>query len=352
MSQQVQEIQFTSLTFDQILAQLQLSAAFSVKVTDERLLVTYAHAARLNEGKEPGETIPQSNLPDKLNPVVTMMGHFSVDELVRFIEDAGPEQALFRVVQPCAELPPTLQVFNAISPSLLKENYHTDTTPVNVISSAPTLNQPGLLVMDMDSTAIQIECIDEIAKLAGVGEQVASVTAQAMRGELDFAQSLHARVGTLTGAPVSVINQVAQNLPLMPGLQNLVKVLKEHNWKIAIVSGGFTAMTEALKVQLDLDVTIANTLDTQVVDGAEQLTGTVSGKVIDAQAKADAVVDLARQYNIPLSQTVAMGDGANDLIMMDVAQLGVAFHAKPLVQAKADASVATGGLDQLLYFLV
>lgn len=216
-----------------------------------------------------------------------------------------------------------------------------------VVDNAPVLNQTGLLVMDMDSTAIQIECIDEIAKLAGVGEQVAEVTAKAMRGELDFAESLRARVGTLTDAPVSVIDQVADNLPLMPGLENLVAALKDKGWKIVVASGGFTYMTEVLKRDLGLDKTVANQLE--MADG--KLTGNVLGDIVDAQTKADTVVGLAQEWNIPLSQTVAMGDGANDLTMMAAANLGVAFHAKPLVRKEADVSVRNGGLDQLLYLL-
>ena len=237
--------------------------------------------------------------------------------------------------------------YGSLNPLVMNEFAHAKGFQLVQLSTPPNLNEPGLLVMDMDSTAITIECIDEIAKLAGVGEEVAAVTASAMRGELDFAESLHARVATLKGAPQSVITDVASKLPLMPGLESLVSCLKQHHWKTAIVSGGFTAMTEALKEQLGLDITLANNLD--IKDA--KLSGTVSGKVIDAQAKADAVLDLSKQFNIPMSQTIAMGDGANDLKMMAVASLGVAFHAKPLVCEQADVSVGQGGLDQLLYLI-
>lgn len=215
------------------------------------------------------------------------------------------------------------------------------------VENAPSLNKPGLIVMDMDSTAIEIECIDEIAKLAGVGEQVSEVTAAAMRGELDFAESLRARVATLTNAPVSVIDQVADNLPIMAGFANLVDVLQQNNWKVVIASGGFTYMTNVLKRQFNLDKTVANQLEMK--DGL--LTGQVLGDIVDAQTKADTVIELAKEYNLPLSQTIAMGDGANDLVMMAAANLGVAFHAKPLVREQADVSVKKGGLDQLLYLI-
>ena len=215
------------------------------------------------------------------------------------------------------------------------------------VDNGPDLTKPGLLVMDMDSTAIEIECIDEIAKLAGVGEEVAKVTAAAMRGELDFAESLRARVKALKGAPVSIIDEVADNLPLMPGLTALVQVLQEYKWKIVIASGGFTYMTEALKRQLNLDETVANELG--MADG--KLTGLVSGDIVDAEVKARTVTRLAKEYGIDPSQTVAMGDGANDLLMLAAANLGVAFHAKPLVREKADVCVRSGGLDQLLYLL-
>ena len=130
-----------------------------------------------------------------------------------------------------------------------------------LLINAPTLNEPGLLVMDMDSTTIEIECIDEIAKLAGVGEQVATVTERAMLGELDFAQSLHERVATLKDSPEKILADVAKNIPLMAGLENLIIELKKHNWRIAIASGGFTYFSDHLKEQLNLDAAFANTLD-------------------------------------------------------------------------------------------
>ena len=216
-----------------------------------------------------------------------------------------------------------------------------------IIDGAPVLAEPGLLVMDMDSTAIEIECIDEIAKLAGTGEQVAAVTELAMQGKLDFSQSLHQRVATLTNSSEAILQQVISTLPLMPGLELLVTELKKHNWRVAIASGGFTYFADYLKETLGLDAAFANQLD--IVDG--KLTGKVLGDVVDAQAKADCLQRLALQYDIPTSQTVAMGDGANDLVMMSVAGLGAAFHAKPIVKQKANTSVSNADLSCLLHWL-
>lgn len=223
-----------------------------------------------------------------------------------------------------------------------------DWTAELVYLPAPVLVQhPGVLVMDMDSTAIQIECIDEIAKLAGVGEQVAAVTARAMNGELDFAQSLRQRVAALKDAPESILKQVLDAVPLMPGLESLVAFLQQYQWQVVIASGGFTYFTEALKQRLQLTATFANELE--IING--KLTGQVLGAVVDAQTKADVVLQIASQYRIPASQTVAIGDGANDLPMLAVAALGVAFHAKPKVQAQAKAAIRQGSLLQLLYLL-
>ncbi|MEY8200194.1 MAG: phosphoserine phosphatase SerB [Colwellia sp.] len=216
-----------------------------------------------------------------------------------------------------------------------------------LLKQVPTLSEPGLLVMDMDSTTIEIECIDEIAKLAGVGDEVSAVTERAMLGELDFAQSLHQRVSTLAGSPESILSDVANNIPLMAGLKPLIAELKKHNWRIAIASGGFTYFADHLKETLNLDAAFANTLE--IIDG--KLTGKVLGSVVDAQIKADSLAILSKEYQIPENQTVAMGDGANDLVMMAAASFGVAFHAKPIVLAQADSCINVQGLDCLLHWL-
>lgn len=216
-----------------------------------------------------------------------------------------------------------------------------------LLLNVPTLSKPGLLVMDMDSTTIKIECIDEIAALAGVGEEVAAVTELAMQGQLDFSESLHQRVAKLQDASEDILAQVASNIPLMEGLETLVAELKKHHWRVAIASGGFTYFADHLKQMLSLDAAVANVLEIN----NHKLTGKVLGDVIDAQAKADCLLQLKEKFDILPTQTVAMGDGANDLVMMAAAHLGVAFHAKPLVLAQADACITTSGLDCLLHWL-
>ena len=215
------------------------------------------------------------------------------------------------------------------------------------LSALPSLAEPGLLVMDMDSTAIRIECIDEIARLAGVGEQVAAVTAAAMQGKLEFADSLRARVALLEGAPVTLLDEVAANMPWMPGLQLMVDTLKQAGWKVAIASGGFTRFAGQLQRELGLDAIFANEL---AVEG-QQLTGKVSGRIVDAAVKAEVLQQLAQEYGIAAGQTVAVGDGANDLKMMGVAGLGIAIHAKPLVRAQAAATLNHHDLEGVICLL-
>lgn len=216
-----------------------------------------------------------------------------------------------------------------------------------LIHQSPKLSEPGLLVMDMDSTAIKIECIDEIAKLAGTGEEVAKVTAKAMQGKLDFKQSLYQRVATLKGANEAVLQEVLDDLPLMEGLESLITELKANNWRLAIASGGFTYFADHLKETLGLDAAYSNQLE--IIDG--KLTGKVLGEIVDANKKASVLNALAEQYAINSSQTVAIGDGANDLVMMSHAQLGVACHGKAIVKQTASTSVNKAPLDTLLHWL-
>ena len=246
----------------------------------------------------------------------------------------------------CVEDYQVIRLAGSLTPRAAKlaHDAKLDVAPLGKI---PHLRTPGLLVMDMDSTAIQIECIDEIAKLAGTGELVSAITESAMRGELDFEQSLRRRVGTLKGAPESILQQVREKLPLMPGLIETIKTLQQHGWKTAIASGGFTYFADYLKSLLNLDFAASNQFE--IIDGT--LTGNVKGSVVDAQYKANTLQKLAEEYNIPRKNTLAIGDGANDLAMMKVAGLGVAFHAKPKVQQQAQIVVNFADLTALLCLL-
>ncbi|MFT5789413.1 MAG: phosphoserine phosphatase [Shewanella sp.] len=212
-------------------------------------------------------------------------------------------------------------------------------------ADAPVLNQPGLLVMDMDSTAIEIECIDELAEMAGVGAAVAAVTEQAMQGELDFEESLRARVAKLTNADALIIDRLCAQLPLMPGLTEMITELKQYHWRTVVASGGFTPFVNHLQQLLDLDAAFANELD--IIDG--KLSGTVSGQVVDAQFKADTVVNCSQKWGIGSGQRVAIGDGANDIPMINIADFGIAYHAKPKLAAAADANIAKLNLKALPY---
>ena len=218
---------------------------------------------------------------------------------------------------------------------------------LNLITMVPQLAQPGLLLMDMDSTAIQIECIDEIAKLAGVGEQVAAVTELAMQGKLDFSESLRGRVATLKDHSVTILEQVAAAIPITPGLPQLIAALHRRGWQVGIVSGGFTFFTERLKPLLGLDFTHANTLG---IEGG-RLSGIVIGEIVDAAVKARTLREWADSLGLEMRQTVAAGDGANDLKMLAAAGLGVAFHAKPVVRAQAAAAINSGGIEAIYYLL-
>ncbi|WP_152032929.1 phosphoserine phosphatase SerB [Gallaecimonas mangrovi] len=199
----------------------------------------------------------------------------------------------------------------------------------------PSLAEPGLLIMDMDSTAIEGECIDDIAELSGCGQAVSEVTARAMRGELDFSQSLKERVAKLTGTPTEVLEKVAENIAYTPGIESLVKRLQDAGWQTALVSGGFTFFAHRVQEHLALDWAEANVLE--IVDG--KLSGQVLGQIVDGQFKKDMLIRLRNQAGLPASQVLALGDGANDLLMLAEAGLGIAYHGKPKVRLAARGAV-------------
>jgi len=213
---------------------------------------------------------------------------------------------------------------------------------------APTLAAPGVLFMDMDSTLIRCECIDEIAAFLGIKAQIAAITERAMRGELDFAASLTERVQLLAGLDAGVLDTVYHEcIELTEGAEVLIATLKASGWKIGLVSGGFTYFTDKLKVRLGLDFTLSNTLDIQ----QGKLSGRVLGNIVDAESKKQALLSQASAWGIAQAQTVAIGDGANDLPMIHAAALGIAFHAKPRVIEQAPFAISEGGLDRVLDFL-
>mgnify|MGYP006157275135 CR=1 FL=1 len=204
-----------------------------------------------------------------------------------------------------------------------------------------------LVVFDMDSTLIDAEVIDELAYEAGVGDQVAAITEAAMQGELDFKESFTQRMALLKGLDVSVLQTVAERLRLNEGAEHLISTLKKLGYKTAIVSGGFTFFGEYLQQRLGVDYVYANQLD--IKDGL--VTGLVSGDIIDGQRKAELVRQIAAEEGLKLQQVIAVGDGANDLPMLGIAGLGIAFRAKPLVKASAEQSISNLGLDGILYLL-
>jgi phosphoserine phosphatase len=204
-----------------------------------------------------------------------------------------------------------------------------------------------LICFDMDSTLIKTEVIDELADRAGVGKKVRAITESAMRGEIDFKESFTRRVALLKGLDESVMRDIAENLPIMDGAERLMSVLKKSGFKIAILSGGFTYFGEYLRQKFGVDYVYANNLE--IEDG--KLTGRYVGEIVDGKRKAELLGLIAQVENIELEQVIAVGDGANDLPMLNMAGLGIAFHAKPKVKANASQSISTIGLDGILYFL-
>ncbi|NBC84270.1 MAG: phosphoserine phosphatase SerB [Bacteroidetes bacterium] len=204
-----------------------------------------------------------------------------------------------------------------------------------------------LVCFDMDSTLIRTEVIDELAARAGVGDQVVKITEAAMRGEIDFAQSFKQRVGLLKGLEESVMREIAENLPLTEGAEKLFRTLKKYGYKTALLSGGFTYFAKYLQNKLDIDYVFAN--DLEIVDN--KLTGNHLGEIVDGRKKAELVKNIAFKEDIHLQQVICVGDGSNDLPMINIAGLGIAFHAKPIVKENAQQAISNLGLDALLYLL-
>jgi phosphoserine phosphatase len=217
------------------------------------------------------------------------------------------------------------------------------------VPDGQTLSQIGLVVMDMDSTLITIECIDEIADMLQLKPQVAAITESAMRGEIDFAQSLTQRVALLAGLDQGALQRVYdERLQLSPGAERFLSTLQQHNIKTLLVSGGFTFFTDKLKPRLKLDYTASNTLE--IVDG--KLTGKVLGTIVDAQGKADHLKRLRDQLGLKREQVIAIGDGANDLKMLGEAGISIAYHAKPVVRAQTTYAINYSGLDAVLSLFI
>lgn len=204
-----------------------------------------------------------------------------------------------------------------------------------------------LVAFDMDSTLIECEVIDELAKAAGVGDKVAAITERAMRGEIDFNASFHQRLALLEGLDASVLPEIAASLPLTEGAERLVSALQRLGYKTAILSGGFMFFGNYLKDKLGINYVYANQLE--VVDG--KVTGRVTGDIVDGARKAALLREIAARENLSMEQVIAVGDGANDLPMLSIAGLGIAFHAKPTVKASAEHAISTLGLDGILYLL-
>lgn len=205
-----------------------------------------------------------------------------------------------------------------------------------------------LICFDMDSTLIQTECIDELAARAGVGKQVKAITERAMRGEIDFKESFTQRVALLKGLDAGVMQDIAEHMPITEGADRLMSVLKRCGYKIAILSGGFTYFGEYLRHRYGIDYVYANELE---IDDDNKLTGRYVGEIVDGKRKAELLKLIAQVEQVNLAQTIAVGDGANDLPMISEAGLGIAFHAKPRVKATAQQAISTIGLDGVLYFL-
>lgn len=331
------------------MSQLSLAATSSANLVEEIILNCW-YEIKNNH-------LIQTNLLPKANHGVASVAfgcEFSAAKLlnlVEFLSQHGFSNLSICCYQPTETLLPAWCLYSdsakPLSPLLLHAFSAEQGYQLVQLTNPANVNEAGLLLMDMDSTAITIECIDEIARLADVYDDVAAVTAQAMAGQLDFTQSLNQRVAKLAGIDVALINELKLNLPLMPGITELCQYLKAHNWHLAIASGGFVPFAEHVQSLIGLDEVHANTLEFK----DNRLTGKVTGTIVDAEQKARVLEQIQQRLGLDNRQTVAMGDGANDLKMMAKAGLGVAVHGKPKVVEQADTAINEGSLLQVAYLL-
>ena len=260
-------------------------------------------------------------------------------------------EAIQSTLKPAAVKPQATQAVrfagvasNELSDSL-RQSLHNEQLDWAIVPAGRSLKDFKLVVFDMDSTLINIECIDELADFAGRKAEVSAITEAAMRGELDYRESLQKRVAILEGLNAQVLARVfSERLLLNPGARELLEALQAANIHTALLSGGFTYFTERLRIELGLDFATSNELE--IVSG--KLTGKVVGEIVDAQAKADMLISLSKEFGLSQDQVMAVGDGANDLLMMAEAGTSVAYRAKPATQAKATHAINHGGLDSIL----
>ncbi|MFB1479396.1 phosphoserine phosphatase SerB [Corallococcus sp. RDP092CA] len=267
-------------------------------------------------------------------------GHARVERITRLSETPLAAVELHVTLPPAADTA-------ALKRALLALSMASPTFDVALQRESLYRRGKRMVVMDMDSTLIRIEVIDELARAYGVHAQVAAITERAMHGEMDYDESLRQRVALLAGLDARVLHELAASLPLTEGAETLIRVLKRLGYRTAVISGGFSVAAEALQQRLGIDFAYSNALE--VRDG--KLTGRTVGTIVNARRKAELLETLAKQEGVLLEQVIAVGDGANDLLMLEKAGLGIAFRAKPKLREAADTSISAGGLDTILTLL-
>jgi phosphoserine phosphatase len=323
-------------------------------VGDTRAIL-HAEAGRLGMEIEtvPGASIARKDPERRRIHVTVMAAHLpprAVAELARRMADRGWNIDRIRRI---ASYPVTAVVFEGSGENIADLRRElSEAAPllgVDVAVQHAGLDRRGqrLVVMDVDSTLIKDEVIDLLAERAGVLDEVAEITERAMRGEIDFAESLKERVALLAGLPAEALDETARRIRLTPGARTLCRTLRRLGFRVCLVSGGFREVIAPLAEQLEVDGLRANALE--IVEG--RLTGRVTGVIVDRHGKREALEEFAREFGIPVARTIAIGDGANDLDMLDAAGLGIAFNAKPVVQAAADTAVNAPYLDSVLFLL-